>query len=167
MNESWGFNAHDHAWKSSKELIRILADIASKGGNLLLNVGPTGEGEIPQESVQRMADIGKWMARYGDSIHGATASPLAATPWGRCTARRLENNNTRLYLHVFDWPANGKLTLTGLANEVISAELPGAPKGLLGVERAGDGLILKLPAKAPDEADSVILLDLKGRVGSD
>jgi len=167
MNESWGFNAHDHAWKSSKELIRLLVDTASKGGNLLLNVGPTGEGEIPQESVERMADIGNWMARYGNSIHGTTAGPLASTPWGRCTARRLENDNTRLYLHVFDWPTNGRLTLTGLANEVISAELVGEPEEMLSVERASDGLLLKLPAKAPDTAVSVIALDLRGRVGAD
>jgi alpha-L-fucosidase len=88
-------------WKSSAELIRTLADVTSKGGNFLLNVGPMPEGLIPRESVQRLEDMGKWMKVNSESIYGTTASPIGRPPWGRCTAK-----GNKLYLHVFDWRAS-------------------------------------------------------------
>jgi alpha-L-fucosidase len=87
MNDTWGYKSYDHNWKSPEDLIRKLADIASKGGNSLLNVGPTGEGLIPGRSVERLAAVGEWMKVNGQSIHGTTASPLGEVPWGRCTAK--------------------------------------------------------------------------------
>ena len=164
MNDSWGFNEHDHAWKSAGELIRTLVDIAGKGGNLLLNVGPKADGTIPRESVDRMAAIGKWMATNGEAVYGTTASPLAKTPWGRCTAKQLDGDRTRLYLHVFDWPADGRLVIGGLANQALAAQFLSRPEDRIGIESAEGSLILKLPEKAPDAIDSVIALDLRGRV---
>ena len=76
MNTTWGYSEHDHAWKSSETLIRNLIDIASKGGNYLLNIGPLGDGSVPQQSVDAMADIGEWMKVYGEAIYGTTASPF-------------------------------------------------------------------------------------------
>jgi alpha-L-fucosidase len=82
MNNTWGFKKSDNHWKSSQTLVRNLVDVVSKGGNYLLNVGPTPEGEIPAPSVQRLADIGRWMKSNGVSIHGATASPFQKLSWG-------------------------------------------------------------------------------------
>jgi alpha-L-fucosidase len=88
MNDTWGYREDDHNWKSAETLIRNLVDSASKGGNFLLNVGPTAAGEIPPASIERLAAIGRWMQVNGESIYGTTASPLDAQNWGRCTAKR-------------------------------------------------------------------------------
>jgi alpha-L-fucosidase len=77
MNDTWGFKSYDDNWKSNQTLIRNLIDIASKGGNYLLNVGPTAEGEIPQPSIDRLKVVGKWMKVNGEAIYGTTASPFA------------------------------------------------------------------------------------------
>ena len=79
MNNTWGYKSFDHNWKSAETLIRNLVDIASKGGNYLLNVGPTSEGLIPEPSVERLKAIGKWMDVNGESIYGTTASPFKRT----------------------------------------------------------------------------------------
>lgn len=163
MNETWGYSAHDHNWKSATVLIRNLIDIASKGGNYLLNVGPTGEGEIPAPSIDRLKEIGTWMKTNGEAIHGTAASPFPrALPWGRCTTRTLPDGKSRLYLHVFAWPENHQLTVPGLANEVISANLLGGPSGAVTASRPNGNLVLTLPAKAPSPIATVIALDIVG-----
>ncbi|MEK6756601.1 MAG: alpha-L-fucosidase, partial [Bacteroidota bacterium] len=101
MNDHWGYNKHDLNWKSTEDLIRKLADIASKGGNFLLNVGPTSEGLFPQASTDRLREIGQWMKVSGESIYGTSASPFESLEWGRCTQKPIEGG-TRLYLHVFE-----------------------------------------------------------------
>ena len=94
--------------------MRKLVDIASKGGNFLLNVGPTGEGEIPAPSVERLAAMGAWMKINARSIYATKANPFPETPsWGRVTRATNEDGSDRLYLHVFDWPADGQLRLSG------------------------------------------------------
>jgi alpha-L-fucosidase len=87
MNDHWGFNAADEHWKSNQDLIRKLCDIASKGGNFLLNVGPTAEGLFPPQAVERLAAIGAWMKVNGEAIHGTQAGPFEALSFGRCTQR--------------------------------------------------------------------------------
>src|SRR4030095_12695309 len=88
LNKHWGYNKADHDFKPPKEVIQKLADIASKGGNFLLNVGPTAEGEITPPSIEILSEVGKWMKTNGDSIYGTTASPLDAAPaWGRITQK--------------------------------------------------------------------------------
>ena len=166
MNRNWGFNRADKEFKSTQTLVRNLVDIASKGGNFLLNVGPTAEGEFPPESVERLTEIGVFMRTAGESIHGTQASPFPALPWGRCTQRRLDANTTRLYLHVWERPADGILVVPGLLNEVRRARPIGTvDKALdLRVGRHGDDVHIGLglvpgPGPAPDD---VIALDIAG-----
>src|SRR5690606_9682295 len=124
MNGSWGYKSWDQNWKSARTLIRNLIDIASKGGNYLLNIGPKEDGTFPAESVERLQQIGGWMDVNGEAIYGTQMSPIHPIDWGRCTLRK-DGEHTILYLHVFDWPANQCLTLPGLTNPVVIAELLG------------------------------------------
>ena len=161
MNDTWGFKTQDHNWKSTATLLHNLVDIVSKGGNYLLNVGPTAQGEIPPESIQRLKEVGAWMKVNGESIYGSFASPFKKLTWGRCTMKPT-GDDTILYLHVFDWPADGKLTVPGLNNAVKSAELlAGGAK--LAVAKSDKGPILTLPTAAPDPIVSTIKVVITGK----
>src|SRR5690349_25075212 len=102
MNNHWGYNKDDQHWKSATTLVRNLIDCASKGGNYHLNVGPTSEGLFPPASIERLAEIGRWMKVNHEAIYDTTASPFPRLPWGRCT-KKVQGRATTLYLHVFDW----------------------------------------------------------------
>jgi alpha-L-fucosidase len=160
MNDTWGFKSDDHHWKSSATLIRNLVDIASKGGNYLLNIGPTAQGEIPPESIKLLKEVGAWMKVNGESIHGTHASPFKKLAWGRCTVKPA-GDDTLLYLHVLEWPADGQLMVPGLANEVTTAELL-AGGTALAVAKSANGPVLTLPAAAPDASCSTIRMRVKG-----
>jgi alpha-L-fucosidase len=160
MNDTWGFKSYDNNWKSAKTLIRNLVDIASKGGNYLLNVGPTAEGEIPQPSIKRLQEIGRWMKVYGNSIYETTASPFARLPWGRCTKKEFVNGAT-LYLHVFDWPEDGKLLVPGLKNPIQQAYLMANLKTLK-TSSEPQGVVVQLPEQPLDEIDTVVVLKVAG-----
>lgn len=161
MNRHWGYNRHDQAWKSDRELIRMLVDVASKGGNLLLNIGPTADGELPAPALQRLDAIGRWMQVNGEAIYGTQSAALAQAPaWGRITRKPAgDGQPERLYLHVFDWPADGVLRLP-LAGKVADAVLLAEPEAALRAETSGGELHLQLPPKAPDADASVIRLTL-------
>lgn len=161
MNTTWGYNEHDRAWKSDETLIRNLIDIASKGGNYLLNIGPKGDGSVPEESVKSMRAIGAWMRVNGQSIYATEASPFEKLEWGRCTQRKLNVRTTRLYLHVFDWPKSGQLVLAGLANQPVEAALLAGGQRLQ-VARGDGGATIGLPAEAPDKIATVVVLDIAG-----
>ena len=163
MNDNWGYNARDENWKSTEDLIRKLADIASKGGNFLLNVGPTALGLFPQASIDRLREIGQWMKTNGEAIYATQASPFKALSWGRCTQKPVEGG-VRLYLHVFDWPADGALVVPGILNEPRRAYLLSDPGKSLEVTRTEDALTVRLPAGAPDPIDSVVVLDVAGKL---
>ena len=156
MNDTWGFKSFDDHWKSAPTLVRNLIDIASKGGNYLLNVGPTAEGLIPAPSVERLHAIGKWMKVNGEAIYATRASPFGAPKWGRYTRAK-----GRLYAHVFDWPKSGKLDVP-LRNKVTKAYLLAERGQNLRVEQSDKGVVVHLPAKAPDAIASVVALEIEG-----
>ena len=160
MNDTWGFKSDDHNWKPLSTLITNLVDIASKGGNYLLNVGPTKEGEIPPESIKLLKQVGAWMKVNGESIYGTHASPFKRLAWGRCTMKPA-GDDTILYLHVFNWPTDGELKVPGLANGVKSASLLDGGVSLE-VEVSEGGPILILPGSAPDPISSTIKMVIQG-----
>jgi len=164
MNDHWGYNKNDKHFKSTGEILQMLADIASKGGNYLLNVGPTAAGTLPQESIDRLAAIGKWMKINGDAVYGTTASPFRMLDWGRCT-RKETKNGTTLYLHVFNWPGNGKISLPGILNHAEKCYLMADPKHkLLPAENVEDALQISVPVMAPDPDNSVVVVELAGKL---
>ena len=163
MNEHWGYNRADKNFKTAGEMIRMLTDIASKGGNYLLNVGPDANGLFPPESVARLAAIGQWMQVNGAAIYGTKASPFRDLSWGRCT-QKMTAAGSVLYLHIFDWPNNGQLELPGVLNTPEEAFLLADPgKTKLKILRKGDALVIYLPLKAPDSVNSVVALYLHGK----
>ncbi len=162
MNGSWGFKSYDHNWKSSETLIRNLIDIASKGGNFLLNVGPTAEGEFPAESAERLQAMGTWMKVNGEAIYGTKASPWGIFDWGRCTLKE-DKNKTTVYFSVFNWPKDGKLVIGNWTSKVKKASLLATGQGLK-TNLQNNQLVIHLPSEAPDKIASVIKVEITGKL---
>ncbi len=162
MNDTWGYKVNDKNWKSSQRLIQMLSDISSKGGNLLLNIGPRADGSIPQETIDRLEAIARWMDVNSQAIHATEASPFPRRlPWGCVTQKAAQNGGTTLYVHVWNWPADGKILLPTLK------ELPTSGVLLKGgatvtAERSADGIVLQLPGSATDPDVSVARLEFPG-----
>lgn len=157
MNDTWGYRRDDHDWKSPETLIHNLIDIASKGGNYLLNVGPTSLGEIPDASIERLAAMGKWTKANGEALYGTTASPFPRQlPWGRVTQRP-----GKLYCSVFNQNA-GSIELTGLQNKVTDAYLLVSPHTHLSVTTGATGPVVQLPPTLPDPIASVVVVKIQG-----
>ena len=117
LNDHWGYHAYDKNWKSAKTVVRTLVECVSKGGNLLLNVGPTAKGEIPPECLDILAQVGGWMHKNGASIYGCGNANLDKPEWGRFT-----RSGNRLYAHLLD-RGIGPLNLRGLQDKVAYARL--------------------------------------------
>jgi hypothetical protein len=152
-NESYGYNRNDRSYKPPAHFIRLLAKAAARGGNLLLNIGPMGNGRMDEADVEILQGIGRWWRVNGESIRGTTRTPLAVQPWGESTRK----GNT-LYLHVFDWPPDGKLVVGGLKTQVDKANLLAEADKPLKIARQGIDLTISIPSVAPDAADSVVAL---------
>jgi len=161
-NESYGYHDHDKSHKPPGHFIQLLAKAAARGGNLLLNIGPKGDGTFATEDRHILDTIAAWWKVNGDSIRDTERTPLAPQSWGEST---LKVND--LYLHVFDWPKDGKLLVGGLNTEVSGTTLLADPKTPLSFERVGPDLLIALPATAPDATDSVIVLNCKTRPRGD
>jgi alpha-L-fucosidase len=150
INGTWAYNKNDARYKSTKELIQDLVNVASKGGNLLLDVGPTPEGTIQPEFVERLQAMGKWMKVYGDSIYGTTYGPLQNLSFGRTTAK-----GRVVYVHVFNWPAESQLEVPGFPGRVAQVTVMG-DKRKLRFQQGSDKLVVLVPPTAPDANDTVL-----------
>ena len=150
INDTWAYNMHDLNYKSADFLIRSLIEVASRGGNFLLNVGPQPDGVIQPEFQQRLRAIGDWLAINGESIYGTTYGPVQGIKGLRTTAKA-----GTIFVHVFDWATS--LELRGIDPKVLSAHLlaNGQP---VKFKQSESGLSLDLPAQAPDANVSVIAL---------
>ena len=163
LNDTWGFKKDDHNWKSTQTLIRQLVDVVSKNGNYLLNVGPTAEGLIPQPSVERLLEVGRWMKVNNQAIYGAAPSPFPYEfDWGAITVKP-----GKLYLHLVEWPVN-EFVLYGLKNKVKAARLLAQPATALKFKQTADlkagldVLRVSLPKTPPDKDVSVVALEIDG-----
>jgi alpha-L-fucosidase len=173
LNHTWGYKKDDNDWKTPEDLTFKLVDIVSKGGNYLLNVGPTSEGVIPQASQDNLRAVGRWLKVNGESIYGAGPTPFgdelgtpnpavkdkqgnpgftAKTDW-RCTTRP-----GKLYIHLFKWPA-GSFELAKAPGKVKKAYLlADAKHASIKLKQDGARVTVALPASAPDKMDSVLVL---------
>ena len=167
MNDTWGFKKDDHHWKGVETLLHNLSDISSKGGNFLLNVGPTAEGEIPGPSVERLKAMGAWLATNGEAVYGTQAGPFPRRlTWGRTTRKALPDGATRLFLHVWNWPQDGKLLLPGMHQKPAAGRML-AGGAVVGAVDSPAGLVVGLPAKPDDSPIEVAALDFSGPVTTD
>jgi alpha-L-fucosidase len=155
INGTWAYNKNDMQYKSTKELIQDLANVASKGGNLLLDVGPTPEGTIQPEFVERLQAIGKWMKVNGDSIYGTTYGPWQNLSFGKTTAK-----GQIVYLHVFTWPSKPQLDLPGLGAGVRQITVLETGQKVK-FQQAKGRLTIAVPPRAPDPDDSVFEIDTR------
>lgn len=152
----WGYDAEETVYKTPQFVLRMFVDIVSKGGNLLLNVGPKPDGTIQEEFVEVFRHLGRWMKVNGEAIYGSQPSPFRRLPFfGRVTRK-----GTTLYLHVFEWPRDGELRLAGLRTPVTSARLLSAPEAPLEFAQHDDELCLRVPVAAPDPDVSVVAVEL-------
>jgi len=151
INNTWAYNKNDHDYKSAQTLIRSLVEVASRGGNFLLNVGPQPDGQIQPEFQQRLRAIGEWLTLNGDSIYGTTYGPIQGLTGIRTTAK-----GKSIYVHVLDWSAP-TCEIPGFEGRVLSARLlaDGRP---LTFRQSEDKLQIDVPPQAPDPNVSVIAI---------
>jgi alpha-L-fucosidase len=151
INDTWAYNKNDLNFKSEQALIRGLVEVASRGGNFLLNVGPQPDGQIQPEFRQRLHAIGDWLTLNGDSIYGTTYGPVQGVAGLRTTA-----NDKSIFVHVFDWPS-GTCEIPGIDARVMSARL--LANGMPLKFRQSEGkLAINVPPQASDSSVSVIAL---------
>ena len=163
MNGSWGYNPADPQWKSATMLIRNLCLVVSRGGNYLLNVGPRADGSLEPEVPERLREIGAWMRVHGEAIYGTRANPLGHVRWGTVTWKP-NPGGARVYCHVFDWPASGRIRVP-LAGNVTAARWLGPEPGHPEWTRDEDSLVIALNREGPiHPAASVLALDLQDKL---
>jgi len=156
-NESYGYHKYDSSHKPAAFFIQLLAKAASRGGNLLMNIGPKGDGTFDEKDLHILRGIGKWMDVNGESIYGTAAGPLPLQNWGVSTLK-----GDKLYLHVLDWPADGKLYVGGLKGEAARIYPLGEPgKTWHGVVSNDKDLVIDVPRQAPDTVNTIIVVELK------
>jgi len=161
-DESYGWNKFDTSHKPPSHFIQLIAKAAARGGNVLLNIGPMGDGNIDPKDVAILKGIGAWWQVNGESIRGTTRTPLPVQSWGESTLK-----GQTLYLHVFHWPADGKLVVGGLKSEVASARLLGGDGVVTAVRLNPLDVCLAVPSAAPDPVDAVVVVQCSDPVAAD
>lgn len=161
MNDSWGYQRADDDWKSPKTIVRNLVTCAQGYGNYLLNIGPKGDGSIPQESIDALTSTGRWMTTHAELIHKAEFCRVTRSEFARFT--RTGNN---LYVHVYFWPGS-TVAIGGLKNKVVGAKLYPSGQPLEVHQDDFRTQILGLPQQAPDPLVSVIELECDGEPNQD
>lgn len=156
INDTWGFKTHDHNWKSTETLVKYLVDIVSKGGNYLLNIGPDAEGNIPEPSVQRLQEIGKWMDANSESIYGTRPGPIQGVDWCRTTIK-----DDTIYLHIFDWSDDSTFELAHDLNLKSASWLDSKITDELSVTSSDGKLQIQAPATMPTQPVTVIRLQIE------
>ncbi len=159
INETWGYNPSDRAYKPARELIATLAEVSSKGGNFLLNVGPTPDGEIPPEFASRIRVLADWMERHGESIFASGSGLPAGAYYGPSTG-----SDDALYLHVLGRPGGDMLVVRGVGRRVANVTLLATGQPLEYDQHGGhlqQGAVrVSLPDTLLDPHDTVVKLDL-------
>ncbi|MFA6290888.1 MAG: alpha-L-fucosidase [Victivallales bacterium] len=160
LNHSWAYHSMDFGWRSTRQLLQNLIGNAALGGNYQLNVGPMGDGCFQTAATRRLHEIGVWLEVNGESIYGTQASPIGKMSWGRITSRPLENNKTRLYLHLWEFTPGTALLVNGLHGTPLSAKVleSGQP---VTVENGSSGTWLSLPVDLQSIDMPVIALDMQ------
>jgi alpha-L-fucosidase len=153
LNDSWGFQAADDAWKSPKQVIRNLIECSSQGGNYLLNIGPHADGTIPEESVKIFQEVGRWMQRNGNTIYAADICQVGSSNFASFTRK----GNT-LYMHVHFWPGE-TVTLGGLKSKVVSARLHASATPIKFEQDRFRVRFVGLPASAPDHPVTTLAIE--------
>ncbi len=187
INTTWGYKSTDTNFKSTQTLLRNLIDIASKGGNYLLNVGPTAEGLIPQAEIDRLFEMGKWLKVNGEAIYATGPNPFPRVPaaapaqgtvagpgrgrapvvWDwRATTKLKPSGAGKIYLHIFQWPADGKFSVTSTYKaKLVKGYLLAKPRtkidGSVTTEGDRTTFTFALPATAPDPIASVVVMEVK------
>ena len=156
FNNSWGFKQDDHNWKSADQLIHNIVEIVGKGGNYLLNVGPTAEGIIPEESVERLGEIGKWLGKNGEAIYGNKKGLTKENYAGYST---LSKNGNALYLFV-DAKTTMPLILKGMNDKVESVRILNN-KSIMRLNKSGEDLSVTVPQENLDKYVTVLKVKLK------
>ncbi|MCD2425591.1 alpha-L-fucosidase [Niabella pedocola] len=166
---SWGYYGQENEWKSTSQLLQSLIGNVSLNGDFTLNVGPRADGSIPYEGVRRLEDMGKWLAKNGAAIYGCTGLELRAGQhdWGRITTKKV-NNKQLVYLHVYNWPLDRVLRLSGILSKPEKAELiTAAGKKPLPFTQNGPLTHIRLPDAAADPFVSVVVLQYPAPVTLD
>ncbi|MFT5385999.1 MAG: alpha-L-fucosidase [Saprospiraceae bacterium] len=159
---SWGFHSMDTQWKSTTTLLRSLINNVSLNGNLMLNIGPRANGEVPYEIAKRLEEMGTWLAINGASIYGSEAFDLTSDlhDWGRITCKKGKHGRVKVYLHVFNWPLDKQLCVTGIKAAPSKVYvLADKSKSSLSFQHNEVVTRITLPVKAPDPYVSVLVME--------
>jgi alpha-L-fucosidase len=163
LNKHWGYNKNDQEWKSAETIIANISDIASKGGNYLLNVGPTAEGVIPDSSINILKETGKWMAINGEAIYNTTGAPPRDN---MRFSGKMTQKPGKLFLHVFNWPDDHQLFVEGMKGKIVKKAylLADTTHSALKFDAYERSIIIHVPENAPDKICSVVVLEYEGKL---
>jgi len=156
---SWGYNGQEKEWKSSAQLFKSLIGNISLNGGYTLNIGPRADGSLSWESVSRLEDLGKWLGHYGQAVYNNTGVGLRPNQhdWGKMT-----KSGKKVYLHVFNWPLDQILRVSGLSSTPKSVQLlqENGRIQALNFEQYGPLIHIKLPKRPADGYNSIIKMEL-------